>query len=87
MNMLHFVSLFSGSVCVFNIILPKKQFLTSGYKSGQGIKKPFSKYFVCLFQKVFKLLVLIIKTTKHNIKLRKIIVCKNCSNFILIECQ
>ncbi|XP_076091880.1 von Willebrand factor A domain-containing protein 7-like [Mytilus galloprovincialis] len=31
----------SESVCVFNIILPKKQFLTSGYKSGQDITKPF----------------------------------------------
>ncbi|XP_071153469.1 uncharacterized protein [Mytilus edulis] len=30
-----------AGVCVFNIILPKKQFLTSGYKSGQDIKKPF----------------------------------------------
>ncbi|XP_063420891.1 von Willebrand factor A domain-containing protein 7-like [Mytilus trossulus] len=28
-------------VCVFNIILPKKQFLTSGYKSGQDIAKPY----------------------------------------------
>ncbi|XP_052092523.1 von Willebrand factor A domain-containing protein 7-like [Mytilus californianus] len=30
-----------SGVCVFNIILPKKQFLTSGYKSGQDIQKPY----------------------------------------------
>lgn len=77
--------LFRMSICVLNIILPK-QFLTSGYKSGQDIKKPYSKYIVCLFLNA-SFSFSITEITKHNLTFRKSTLWRNCPNFRGIEYQ